>query len=90
MLLLLLSLSCFVLWCGAVCFELVGTRRRDSGGLEGEACWGIIIQVLALGSMSWSLPGRRGGELPVNIAILRRSEREQVAKEKDLQPEMET
>lgn len=45
------TLRCAVL-CGAVwLWSSNGTRRRDSGaGSTGEACWGIIIQVLELGS----------------------------------------
>lgn len=81
--------------CGTGCrvpaLSSTGLGDAIQGRARREACWGIIIQVLELGSMSWWLPGRRGGvDLRVNIAILRLSARERDGREKDLQAEMET
>jgi len=59
----IVSCCAAVLCCAVLCRELVGAREtRFRGRIRREACWGILIQVLALGSsMScWSLPGRRG------------------------------
>lgn len=74
------------------CFELDGTRRRDSGaGSTGSVLGyyhpgaGVGVDVLVV-----ARPARGGVNLRVNIAILRLSERERGGREKDLQPETET